>query len=122
MRDEFDGFSIHLLQDEDNDFVAHFVELPNVSASGSTAEEALSELKEAWEAMKESYRKHNEAIPVAPTRKEYSGQFNVRIDKRDHKALAIEAAKVGLSLNALIAQKLHQAVIAQRESDADTAI
>jgi predicted RNase H-like HicB family nuclease len=63
MRDEFDGFSIHLLQDESGDFVAHFVELPNVSACGYTAEEALSELKEAWEAMKESYLKHNEPIP-----------------------------------------------------------
>lgn len=122
MRDKFDGFSIHLLQDNDGDFTAHFVELPNASACGSTAEEALAELKEAWEAMKESYRKHNEAIPVAPGRKEYSGQFNVRIDKRDHKALAIEAAKVGLSLNALVAQKLHQAVVAQRDSDTDAII
>jgi len=114
MHDEFDGFSIHLLQEE-GDFVAHFVELPNVSAYAPTAEEALAELKEAWEAMKESYRKHNEAIPVAPARKEYSGQFNIRIDKRDHRALAIEAAKAGLSLNALVAQKLHQAVIMNRE-------
>jgi len=117
MRDEFDGFSIHLLQDDDGDFIAHFVELPNVSACGSTAEEALLELTEAWEAMKESYRKHNEVIPVAPNRKEYSGQFNVRIDKRDHRALAIEAARVGLSLNALVAQKLHEAVITQNETD-----
>ena len=77
MREEFDGFSIHLLQDEAGDFLAHFVELPNVSASGSSVEEALSELKEAWEAMKESYHKHNEEIPIAPSRKEYSGQFNV---------------------------------------------
>ena len=117
MRNEFDGFSIHLLQEDDGDFVAHFVELPNVSASGSTAEEALLELNEAWKAMKDSYRKHDEAIPVAPNRKEYSGQFNVRIDKRDHRALAIEAARVGLSLNALVAQKLHQAVITQHEAD-----
>lgn len=116
MRDEFDGFSIHLLHEED-DFVAHFVELPNVSACASTAEEALAELKEAWEAMKESYRKHNEAIPVAPARKEYSGQFNIRIDKRDHRALAIEAAKAGLSLNALVAQKLHQAIITNHDAD-----
>lgn len=28
--------SIHLLQDEEGDCIAHFVELPNVSASGST--------------------------------------------------------------------------------------
>jgi len=39
----------------------------------------------------------------------------VRIDKRDHRALAIEAAKVGLSLNALVAQKLHQSVVSQKE-------
>lgn len=122
MRDEFEGFSIHLLQDDDGDFVAHFVELPNVSASGSTAEEALAELKEAWEAMKESYRKHKEAVPVAPSRKEYSGQFNVRIDKRDHRALAMEAAKVGLSLNALVSQKLHQSVVSQRDSDTEAVI
>jgi len=117
MRDEFDGFSIHLLQDDDGDFVAHFLELPNVSACGSTAEEALLELKEAWEAVKESYCKHNESIPIAPSRKEYSGQFNIRIDRRDHRALAIEAAMAGLSLNALVAQKLHQSVlISQRSS------
>ncbi|HSW71305.1 MAG TPA: toxin-antitoxin system HicB family antitoxin [Gammaproteobacteria bacterium] len=118
MRDEFDGFSIHLLQDDDGDFIAHFVELPNVSACGATTEEALAELKEAWEGMKESYRKHKEAIPIAPSRKEYSGQFNIRIDKRDHRSLAIEAARAGLSLNALVAQKLHQSVMSQKDSDA----
>src|SRR3990167_4329982 len=115
MRNEFDGFSIHLLQDNDGDFIAHFVELPNVSACASTAEEALVELNIAWDAMKESYRKHDEAIPVAPSRKEYSGQFNVRIDRRDHRALAIEAARAGLSLNALVAQKLHQFVVSEND-------
>ncbi|TAK79135.1 MAG: toxin-antitoxin system HicB family antitoxin [Gammaproteobacteria bacterium] len=121
MRDEFDGFSIHLLQDEDKDFIAHFVELQSVSACGFTAEEALAELKIAWEAMKESYRKHGEEIPIAPTRKEYSGQFNVRIDKRVHRALAIEAAQVGISLNALVAQKLQQSV-GKQANDVDAII
>jgi predicted HicB family RNase H-like nuclease len=117
MRDEFDGFSIHLVEDEHGDFLAHFVELPAVSAYGSTAEEAIVELKIAWEAMKESYRKHNEDIPVAPTRKEYSGQFNVRVDKRIHRALAVEAARVGVSLNALVSQKLLQSVSRQIDTD-----
>lgn len=122
MRDQFDGFSIHLLQDKDEDYVAHFVELPNVSACGSTPEESLSELKIAWEAMKESYRKHGEEVPVAPTKKEYSGQFNVRIDKRIHKALAIEAARVGVSLNALVSQKLASAVTDQIDNNIDSVI
>jgi predicted HicB family RNase H-like nuclease len=110
MHNEFDGFSVSLIEDSDGDMVAHFVELPNVSASGATSAEALKELKAAWEAMKESYRKHGEEIPIAPARKNYSGQFNVRIDKRDHRALAIEAARAGISLNALVALKLHGSI------------
>ncbi|MFI4956428.1 MAG: type II toxin-antitoxin system HicB family antitoxin [Gammaproteobacteria bacterium] len=106
MDDRFDGFSTELFLDETGDWVAHFFALPNVSAFGSTPEEALHELKEAWEAMKESYRQHGEEIPVAPLRKEYSGQFNVRIDKRVHRALSLEAIEAGVSLNALVAQKL----------------
>lgn len=105
-KDSFDGFSIELFRDEDGDWLAHFEELPNVSAFGNSPENALKELKVAWEAMKESYLSRNEPVPIAPAKKEYSGQFNVRIDKRVHRALAIEAAQVGVSLNALVAQKL----------------
>lgn len=42
------------------------------------------------------------ALPI----KESSGRFNVRINKRFHRELAMEAAQSGLSLNALVAQKL----------------
>lgn len=114
MSDRFDGFSVNLLEDEDGDWLAHFIELPQVSAFSNTPENALHELEVAWEAMKSSYKKRGEAIPVSPLRKEYSGQFNVRIDKRIHRALAIEAARAGISLNALISQKLVQTFIEQR--------
>ena len=106
MHDQFDGFSIYLAEDEDGDFIAHFVELPNVSAFANTPEEALHELKVAWEGVKASYHKHGESIPVAPSRKEYSGQFNVRIGRQVHRELAIEAAMEGVSLNALVSKKL----------------
>lgn len=106
MDNRFDGFTVHLLLDEDGDWLAHFVELPNISAFAATPEQALDELSIAWEGVKESYRAQGEPVPAAPARKEYSGQFNVRIDKRVHRALAVEAAQAGISLNALIAQKL----------------
>lgn len=108
MSHDFDGFTIYVGEDDEGDFLAHFVELPNVSAFGDTPEQALAELKIAWEGVKESYRKHNDPVPIAPSKKEYSGQFNVRIDKRLHRKLAIEAAKFGISLNAMVAQKLAQ--------------
>ena len=106
--DNFDGFTVNLFQDEEDDWVAHLVELPNVSAFADCPGSALEELALAWEGVKESYRKHGEDIPVAPAHKEYSGQFNVRIDKRLHRQLAMEAARAGISLNALIAQKLSE--------------
>jgi predicted HicB family RNase H-like nuclease len=104
--DSFDGFTVNITRDEKGDWLAHLVELPNVSAFSDTPQKALGELRIAWKGVKESYRKHGEAIPVAPARKNYSGLFNVRIDKRLHRSLAVEAAQAGISLNALVAQKL----------------
>ncbi len=105
-KDDFDGFSIELFRDDEGEWLAHFEELPTVSAFGLSPEEALEELKEAWGTMKESYISHNEPVPVALSKKNYSGQFNVRIDRRVHRALAVEASQAGISLNALVAQKL----------------
>ena len=106
MSHDFDGFSVNLYQDEDGDWLAHLVELPNVSAFADNPVSAVEELADAWEGIKESYQEHGEPVPVAPSRKEYSGQFNVRIDKRLHRRLATEAARAGISMNALVAQKL----------------
>ena len=104
--DPFDGYTLNVFLDDDGEYLAHFVEMPHVSAFADTPEEALRELRIAWEGVKESYQKHGEPIPVSPARKEYSGQFNVRIDRRLHRALAMEAAKAGVSLNAIVSQKL----------------
>ncbi len=104
--DRFDGFSVSVFLDDDGEYLAHFIEMPNISAFAETPEQALRELEVAWEGVKESYQKNGESIPVAPSRKEYTGRFNVRIDRRLHRALAIEAAKAGISLNAIVAQKL----------------
>ena len=51
--------------DEGGDYLAHFAELPNISAFGQTPDEALVELKAAWELMEECYRKDGEPIPKA---------------------------------------------------------
>ena len=51
----FDGFTVNLRQEE-GEWLAHFIELPNVSAYGDTIENAVSELKIAWQLMKESYQ------------------------------------------------------------------
>lgn len=102
----FDGFTVSVTLDDEGDWLAHFLELPNVSAFAASPEQAVYELKIAWEGVKKSYKKQRQPVPVAPSRKNYNGVFNVRIDKRVHRALAVEAARAGISLNALVAQKL----------------
>jgi predicted HicB family RNase H-like nuclease len=109
-KDRFDGYAVELFLDEDKDWLAHLVELPGISAFGPTPEKALKELDVAWAAAKESYASRGVAIPAAPMRRQYGGIFQVRIDKRVHRALAVEAERAGVSLNALVAEKLAKSV------------
>ena len=106
----FDGFSIHLHQDDEGAWLAHFMERPEISAFGESPETALSELAVAWCSAKAVYEERGIPVPVAPARKIYSGSFNVRVSKALHRSLAVEAACQGVSLNALVAAKLARAV------------
>ena len=110
--DRFDGYTVNMFLDEDGEYLAHFVEMPNVSAFGESPESALKELATAWEGIKESYQKHDEPFPAAPARREYYRQFNVRIDRRVHRALVMEAIKAGVSLDAIVLQRLAQTTTA----------
>ena len=103
---DFDGFTINLFLDEDGDYLAHFVEMPNVSAFSDTPEGALKELAVAWKCVKESYEADQEPIPRAPSREGYEGAFNIPVDAQLYHALANEAAEARISLYSLVAQKL----------------
>lgn len=109
MTDRYDGFTVNLFEDAEGDWVAHFNEHPEISAFGASPEEALHELDAAWEGIKQIHLEEGTSVPVAPARKEYSGHFNIRIDRRLHRALAVEAAQAGITLNALVSQKLTRA-------------
>ncbi len=65
----FDGFTISLYMDEQEEWLAHFQEMPNISAFGDTPQEALEELKTAWELTKEYHLSQDKPIPIPPKRK-----------------------------------------------------
>ena len=62
---DFDKFTINLYVDENNDWLCHFVEMPNISAFGDTPEEALMELQTTWEMVKEDFIVKGLEIPIA---------------------------------------------------------
>jgi predicted RNase H-like HicB family nuclease len=114
-KDVFDGFNVNVFLDEDGDYLAHFVEMPNVSAFSDTPEGALRELAIAWKGVKESYQKHHEPIPKAPARREDEVPFKVTIDAQLYHDLTDEAAKAGVSLYVLVVQKLKSTVPVAQE-------
>ena len=103
--DIFDGFTVNLFFDEDGDYLAHLVELPNVSAFGATPAEALEKLKTAWELMKECYQMDGEPIPKPPSRNGYEGPFNLPVDAQFYRVMIDEAKKAGISLHMLVTQQ-----------------
>lgn len=67
----FDGFTISLYMDEQDEWLAHFQEMPNISAFGDTPQEALEELKIAWELAKEYYLSQGFSIPTPKKREKF---------------------------------------------------
>ncbi|MGD9212213.1 MAG: type II toxin-antitoxin system HicB family antitoxin [Desulfobacteraceae bacterium] len=65
---KFDGYSVNLFLDDDGEWLAHFVEMPNISAFGESPETALKELETAWNATKKIYVKNGESVPLAPSK------------------------------------------------------
>jgi predicted RNase H-like HicB family nuclease len=61
----FDGYTLTLFHDGEH-WLAHFVEMPEVSAFAATPEGALAELHTAWEMLKADYVDSGEPIPSAP--------------------------------------------------------
>lgn len=86
IKNVFDGFMVNVFLDEDGDYLAHFIKMPNVSVFASTPEDALRELAMAWQGVKESYRKHNEPIPQAPMPQADKSSHNVSIDEQQLEA------------------------------------
>ena len=86
--------------------MAHFVEMPNISAFSNTPEGALRGLSVAWKCVKETYEEDQEPIPQAPSREGYEGPVNAPVDAQLYHALVNEAAEARMSLYALAAQKL----------------
>lgn len=64
-RYEFDGFTITLIQFDDRQWLAHFVELPDVSASAPTPGKAIQKLHSEWKKIKKSCTEQGVPIPEA---------------------------------------------------------
>jgi len=91
---------------EDREHVGLCVELPSLSWLAASPQAALAGIRRLVERAVADMRTNGEAPPLPLAERPYSGQFKVRIPPQLHRALALQAAEEGVSLNRLASAKL----------------
>ena len=91
---------------EDDEHVGLCAEFPSFSWLAATPEKALAGIRSAVAEAVADLLACDEPVPMPLSEKHYSGEFRIRIPPELHRALAIEAAEQGVSLNRLASAKL----------------
>jgi predicted HicB family RNase H-like nuclease len=89
--------------EEDGAFVATSPEFPRLTGVDSDPIAAIAELRDAIEMALEVLADRKEQAPEPITRREFSGQFRLRVRRSVHAALARRADLEGVSINSLVA-------------------
>lgn len=93
--------------EEDQEYVGLCTEFPSLSWLEHTQEQALSGIRGLVKDCIGDLKEAGEAVPEPISTKNYSGKFMVRVPPETHRHLAMEAAEAGVSLNRLVASRLH---------------
>lgn len=91
---------------DDGEHVGLCAEFPSLSWLAQTPVEALTGIRKTVTQVIADMQSSDEPIPTPLSEKHYSGEFRVRIPPDLHRALAIQAAEQGISLNRLASAKL----------------
>ena len=91
---------------EDNEHVGLCAEFPSLSWLAPTPASALSGIRRLVRECVAGMHSDAEAAPEPIADRSYSGKFMVRVPPESHRALAIQAAEQGVSLNRLVSVRL----------------
>lgn len=91
---------------EDKEYVGLCAEFPSLSWLADTPEGALVGARQLVAEVVADMKGNGESVPTPLAERRYSGEFKVRIPPEVHRALAMEAAEQGVSLNRLASAKL----------------
>ncbi len=91
---------------EDNAHVGLCAEFPSLSWLAPTPDEALEGIQRLVRECLADLHATGGEIPQPIADRTYSGKFIVRLPPESHRALAIQAAEQGVSLNRLVSARL----------------
>ena len=92
--------------DDDEEYVALCAEFPSLSYLAPKQAAALKGLTDLVGEVIEDMQANGEKVPEPIAGRKFSGKFQVRIPPEQHRALAIQAAEEGVSINRLVSSKL----------------
>tara|TARA_R110002050_G_scaffold44475_1_gene105934 strand:+ start:4413 stop:5135 length:723 start_codon:yes stop_codon:yes gene_type:complete len=116
LKNIFEGLVPILKEEADYGWQATLPELPGITSTSKSEGYAVAVIRLLYnfKNYKEKCKKTNQKIPIPISEKEFSGQFNIRINPNLHKALALEASQNKISLNELISKKLEKTTHSKR--------
>ena len=91
---------------EDSEHVGLCTEFPSLSWLAPTPAKTLSGIQRLVRECLEDMQRNGESVPEPIADRAYSGKFMVRIPPESHRALAVQAAEQGVSLNRLVSVRL----------------
>jgi len=116
MGDTLPRFEIEPLSEEDGGgYLISFPDYPGCIADGETPEEAVKEGQKALYSYIETLKELGRPLPAANAGA-FSGKWSQRVPKSLHAALAMRAAREGVSFNTLCIALLAEGV-GRREAD-----
>ena len=92
--------------EEDQEYVGLCLEFGFLSHLDETPEKALAGIREVVAAAIQLNREDGIPDPEPLSTKRYSGKLSIRIPPESHRALAMDAAEAGVSLNRLATERL----------------
>ena len=92
--------------EEDQEYIGLCAEFPSLSWLEATPEKALAGIRKVVKECITDMIANDENVPEPIAIKSYSGKFMVRVPPEIHRALVIQAAEAGVSLNRLVSSRL----------------
>jgi predicted RNase H-like HicB family nuclease len=110
-------YSRLLVPDPSGGYFAEVLEFPGCFSQGDTAEEAISNLKEAMEGWIAAALDAGQAIPAPAASRGYSGHVALRMPKSLHREAVRRADLEGVSLNQYLVSAVEAHVAGQNVAD-----
>ena len=92
--------------DEDEEYVGLCAEFGLLSHLDDTPERALTGIRELVSHAVQLNQEDGIAVPEPISTRRYSGTITLRVPPETHRALAMDAAEAGVSMNRLAAERL----------------